>query len=53
MVCLDHMLAYMQEQGINGTYWAAGARWNNYILGVQPKNNYQQDLPQIKILKSI
>jgi len=51
MVCLDHMLAYMQEQGINGTYWAAGARWNNYILGVQPKNNYQQDLPQIKILK--
>lgn len=50
MHCLDHMLAYMQEQGVNGTYWAAGARWNNYILGVQPKDNYKEDMPQINIL---
>ena len=49
-VCLEHMLAYMQEQGVNGTYWAAGARWNNYILGVQPKNNYTTDMPQVSIL---
>lgn len=48
--CLNHMLAYMQEQGVNGTYWAAGVRWNNYILGVQPKNNYKEDMPQINIL---
>lgn len=50
MVCLEHMLAYMRENGINGTYWAAGARWNNYILGVQPKNNYKEDMPQLRIL---
>lgn len=50
MLCLEHMLAYMQDRGINGTYWAAGARWNNYILGVQPKNNYTEDMPQINIL---
>jgi endoglucanase len=50
LTCLDHMLAYMQEQGVNGTYWAAGARWNKYILGVQPQNNYSEDMPQIKIL---
>ncbi|MDL2221233.1 glycoside hydrolase family 5 protein [Parabacteroides sp. OttesenSCG-928-N08] len=49
-VCLDHFLAYLQEQGINGTYWAAGARWNNYILRVQPKDNYRQDMPQVEIL---
>ena len=50
LTCLDHLLAFMQEQGINGTYWAAGARWNKYILGVQPQNNYTTDMPQIKIL---
>lgn len=50
MRCLEHMLAYMQEQGVNGTYWAAGARWNNYILGVHPKNNYREDMPQMKVL---
>lgn len=50
-ICLDHMLAYMQENGMNGTYWAAGARWNNYIIGIQPTNNYKEDMPQIKILQ--
>jgi endoglucanase len=50
MICLEHMLAYMQDRGINGTCWAAGARWNNYILGIQPRNNYKEDMPQVKIL---
>jgi endoglucanase len=48
--CLERMLVYMQQQGVNGTYWAAGARWNNYILGVQPKNNYKEDMPQLDVL---
>ncbi|MDR1683457.1 MAG: glycoside hydrolase family 5 protein [Candidatus Symbiothrix sp.] len=48
--CLHHFLSYLQENGVNGTYWAAGARWNNYILGVQPKNNYTEDMPQVKVL---
>lgn len=50
MVCLDLMLDYMQKHNLNGTYWAAGARWNKYILGVQPKDNYKTDMPQLKIL---
>jgi endoglucanase len=49
-VCLEHFLSYLQEQGINGAYWAAGSRWNNYILSVQPQNDYTVDRPQLKIL---
>jgi endoglucanase len=48
--CLDHLLSYMKECGISGTYWAAGSKWNNYILSVQPKDNYKSDMPQTKIL---
>lgn len=51
MRCLDYMLDYMQKQGINGTYWAAGARWNKYILGIHPIDNYTKDAPQVKILR--
>lgn len=51
MVCLDYMLDYMQKHNVNGTYWAAGARWNNYILGVQPKDKYKTDMPQLNILR--
>lgn len=50
-ICLDNMLSYMQQQGINGTYWAAGARWNNYIIGIHPKNNYMEDMPQMKVIE--
>jgi endoglucanase len=49
-VCLEHFLAYLQEQGVNGVYWAAGAQWNNYTLSVQPRDNYTVDMPQLKIL---
>ncbi len=49
-VCLENMLDYMQKNGVNGTYWAAGARWNNYILSTHPQNNYTVDMPQISIL---
>lgn len=51
MICLDHFLAYLQEMKINGTYWAAGAKWNNYILSVQPTDNYKTDKPQLKMLQ--
>lgn len=29
--CLDLFLNYLAENGVEGTYWAAGARWNIYI----------------------
>lgn len=48
--CLDIFLNYLAENGVEGTYWAAGARWNNYILGVHPEDNYTKDKPQMEIL---
>lgn len=48
--CLDLFLNYLAENGVEGTYWAAGARWNKYILGVHPEDNYTKDRPQVSIL---
>lgn len=48
--CLDLFLAFLTENGVNGTYWAAGSRWNKYILGVHPVDNYSKDQPQTAIL---
>ncbi|MCL4638711.1 MULTISPECIES: glycoside hydrolase family 5 protein [Olivibacter] len=45
---LDKVLAYMQQNGVYGTYWAAGPRWGNYKLAVEPING--KDKPQLKIL---
>ncbi len=50
LICLDKMLAYLQERGVNGTYWAAGAQWGKYPLSVQPADDYQTDRPQTKVL---
>lgn len=46
---LDNMLDYMQSNGVNGTYWAAGPRWGTYKLAVQPRNG--EDRPQMKVLE--
>lgn len=51
LVCLDNFLAYLQANGINGTYWAAGPRWGDYPLSVQPLNGHKKDRPQMKILQ--
>lgn len=48
--CLDIFLKYLSDNGVEGTYWAAGARWNKYILGVHPQENYTKDRPQVEIL---
>ena len=50
MDCLDNFMRYLHENRVGGTYWAAGARWNKYILGVHPTNNYKTDCPQLKVL---
>ncbi len=49
--CLDIFLNYLAENGVGGTYWAAGARWNRYILGVHPENDYTIDRPQVAIMR--
>ena len=48
--CLDLFLNYLAENGVEGTYWAAGSRWNKYILGVHPENDYTVDRPQTAVL---
>mgnify|MGYP001516720052 FL=1 len=50
MDCLDNFMRYLHESGVGGTYWAAGARWNKYILDVHPTYNYKTDRPQLKVL---
>lgn len=46
---LDNMMAFMQQNGVNGTYWAAGPRWGKYKLAVQPRNG--EDRPQMVIVE--
>ena len=47
---LDAALKYLQENGVNGTYWSAGPRWGDYKLAVQPTDNYTVDRPQLATL---
>lgn len=49
LITLDKFLTYLKENGINGTYWAAGPYWGKYKLAVEPKNG--EDRPQMKILE--
>ncbi len=49
LVALDNMLAYLQENCINGTYWAAGPRWGSYRLAVEPISGV--DRPQMATLE--
>lgn len=45
---LDHFLAALRTNQIGGTYWAAGPRWGNYPLSVQPAQG--RDRPQMEAL---
>jgi endoglucanase len=49
LITLDKMLAYLQKNGVNGTYWAAGPWWGDHFMAVQPKAG--KDQPQMKVLK--
>lgn len=42
---LEKTLAFLKKNGVNGTYWAAGPRWGNYKLSVEPRNGV--DRPQM------
>ncbi|MCY3023263.1 MAG: glycoside hydrolase family 5 protein [Planctomycetota bacterium] len=48
LVVLDKFLATLKENGIGGTYWAAGSWWGKYPLSVEPQDG--QDRPQMGIL---
>lgn len=49
LVVLDNFLKYIQENDVNGTYWAGGPWWGNYPLSVEPSNG--MDKPQMEILQ--
>ncbi len=46
---MDHMLAYLQENCIPITYWAAGSAWGNYKLSIEPHKDGSHR-PQWEIL---
>ncbi|UEG54837.1 glycoside hydrolase family 5 protein [Mucilaginibacter daejeonensis] len=48
LLTMDNFLKYLQANGVNGTYWAAGHRWGDYKLAVQPVNGAER--PQMKVL---
>lgn len=50
LIVLENTLKYLVENGISGTYWAAGPRWGNYKLAVHPSDNYTVDRPQMAVL---
>jgi endoglucanase len=39
---LDNFLTYLQENCINGTYWAGGPWWGDYNLSVEPKGTEEK-----------
>ena len=45
---LDNFLSYLKQHCINGTYWAGGPWWGNYILSVEPLAGV--DKPQLNTL---
>ncbi len=50
-VVLDKTLAYLKENHINGTYWAAGSRWGDHHMAVHPYNDLT-DRPQMAVLEN-
>jgi endoglucanase len=48
--CLENFLSYISRENINGTYWAAGSQWNNYILSIHPNDNYKRDRTQLRVV---
>lgn len=48
LVTLDNMLNYLKDNGVNGTYWAAGPWWNKYKLAIEPRDGI--DRPQLNVL---
>ena len=49
LVVLDKFLNYININGINGAYWAAGPWWGNYRLSIEPREG--KDRPQMQILE--
>ena len=49
MTMLDGALAYLRDNNVSFTYWAAGPWWGTYPLSIEP--NGTVDKPQMAILE--
>lgn len=50
---LDNFLAYLDANGVSGTYWAGGPQWpSNYLLSCEPTNNFTTDSVQMSVLEN-
>ena len=52
LTVLDNFLAYLDANGVSGTYWAGGPWWGTYPLSCEPTNNYTTDKPQMTVLEN-
>ncbi|SHJ51552.1 Cellulase (glycosyl hydrolase family 5), partial [Pseudomonas luteola] len=48
-ILMDNMLAYLKENCVPASYWAAGPGWGNYFMSVEPINGVER--PQWPTLK--
>ena len=48
LVVLNNFLSFIKANGINGTYWAGGPWWGNYIVSLEPVLGVAK--PQMNIL---
>lgn len=49
LTMLDNLLLHLETKGINGTYWAGGPWWGDYILSIEP--GIGNDKPQMTIVE--
>ncbi len=49
---LDNFLAYLDANGVSGTYWAGGPWWGTYPLSCEPTSNFTVDKPQMSVLEN-
>ena len=52
LTVLDNFQAYLNTNGVSGTYWAGGPWWGSYILSCEPDGGYTLDKPQMSVLQN-
>jgi endoglucanase len=50
LTVLDNFLTALDQAGLSGTYWAAGEKWGDYPLSVEPTDDFTTDAEQLPTL---
>jgi endoglucanase len=48
---LARFLHALDDAGMDSCYWAAGERWGNYPLSIQPRRDFRKAAPQLKVVR--